>query len=323
MRHFVKNACLLIVLLGACAVAGYFFFGHNWGSAVVGEGTKETVWEFNGKNAFKHIVQQVSFGDRSIAGAGHARTQEFIETELRLLSGKMVTQKWSHTRTDGRSLSLSNIGISFFSEQKQRIILFTHYDVEPIAFRDSNSPDGIVPGANNGASGVAVLLELARALSLRTLAPRVGVDILFFDGEEGERGVSSPESWRPIGSQYFADHLQDFYPETKPFAGIDIDMVCKKDLVVKKELTSSKYASWLIDDVWSIGKRIAPSVFSDARGLSISDDHTSLNAVGIPSILLIDFDYPPNYTTHDTPDTCSEKSLQAIGDTLLHYIRSL
>ncbi|MDP2630105.1 MAG: fused MFS/spermidine synthase [Candidatus Uhrbacteria bacterium] len=276
---------------------------------------------FDARNAYQLIAQQLTYGNRSIAGNGHTRMQDFLKAETSAISKKTINQEWDHAYVDGGSVHLSNIGMSLFPEKKKRIILATHYDTQHPAFKDAEHPDGVDPGANNGASGVAVLLELARALVTAKESP-VGVDIVFFDGEEGERGVGKGD-WSPLGSRYFAQHITDIYPESKPIAGIVIDMVCDKDFTLKKEPHSARAALQLVDDVWRAGRRVAPSVFSDEKSVGIDDDHTSLNAIGIPSALLIDFDYPPNYTTHDTIDKCSTKSLQSIGDTLLEYIRSL
>ncbi len=276
---------------------------------------------FDAENAYALIAQQITYGNRSLVGQGHAPAQDFLKAETRALSGAAFEQEWTHTRADRSTIHLSNIGISLFPEKKKRILLATHYDTQHPAFKDVQHPDGVDPGANNGASGTAVLLELARALAVAKESS-VGVDIVFFDGEEGERGVGKGD-WKPLGSQYFAKHIADIYPESKPVAGIVIDMVCDKDFTIKKEPHSVQAASQLVDDVWRVGKRVAPSVFSDDISVGINDDHTSFNAIGIPSVLLIDFDYSFNYTTHDTLDKCSKKSLHAVGDTLLEYIRSL
>jgi len=277
---------------------------------------------FDGAQAVGIIQQLLTYGDRSIGGVGHDKTKAFLRAEGQSVSGDVSAQSWTHTRSDGSTVALSNIKLSLFPKEKKRIILATHYDTQPVAFRDGLHPRAADPGANNGASGVATLLELARALTHGKNQPSVGVDIIFFDGEEGERGVE-PMDWRPLGSQYLAAHLTDFYPDKKPFESIDIDMVCDRDLHIKKEPSSVRSAPQLVDDIWRVGKRTAPSVFSSVSSEGILDDHTSLTAAGIPSVLLIDFEYPWNYTTRDTVDKCSKKSLQSVGDTLLEYVASL
>jgi Zn-dependent M28 family amino/carboxypeptidase len=203
------------------------------------------------------------------------------------------------------------------------MIVATHYDSIVRAYRDAKHPDAPMPGANNSASGVAVLLETARVMSLLPDPPPVGVDMVFFDGEEGSisLGAGDPH-FAPMGSPYFTEHLSDFYPKTKPEQALDFDMVCDRDLHLRPEPSSIASARAQVKKFWDIGVKTAPKAFSEKpTRYSIEDDHTALQQAGIPSFVVIDFEYEPFYnTTQDTVDKCSAQSLEAVGRTLLQYL---
>jgi len=178
-----------------------------------------------------------------------------------------------------------------------------------------------MPGANDGASGVAVLLEIAQFLSQVDTPPRMGVDIVFFDGEEGED--LSRTDWKPIGSQYFVKELKTMYPENKPLVGIVVDMICDKDLNIFQEGDSLDQASKQVNDFWQLAGKNWPLNFNTKSKYRILDDHTALNSSGIPSFLIIDYDYPYFHTTEDTLDKCSKDSLKVVGNSILNYIYSI
>lgn len=261
--------------------------------------------QFSGDEALALIRQQVSFGPRFLGSPGHVQMQEFLTKELRAFTDTVVVQEG---REDG--VSVRNIIASFASENTERVILATHYDTNPV-------PQ--TPGANNGASGVAVLLELARVLAGKHGNIPVGIDLVFFDGEEGREGVQS-DTWRPLGSEYFAAHLDELYKTKKPWSAIVIDMVCEKGLRIEKERSSAQKAPDHVDAFWENAQTVAPNVFLDTTGIEIRDDHTALQQAGIPSLLAIDFEYPWIYSLNDTPDKCGAESLQSVGNALFEYI---
>jgi glutaminyl-peptide cyclotransferase len=279
--------------------------------------------QWDASRAMADIAALLRFTPRSMDRPGHQMAIDYIKAELAKVGVKAVTtQDFVYQGDDGRRFALFNIVARLDPDNPRRVIVATHYDSIVRAYRDPNNPQGPMPGANNSASGVAVLLETARALS-QSPKPPVGIDLVFFDGEEGPKslGAGDPD-WRPIGSPYFVDHLQDFYPDRKPEKAVDFDMVCKKDLKLKPEPSSLKSAPSDVKTFWDAGARIAPQVFlpNDVT-YGISDDHTVLNQGGIPSFLVIDFDYEPYYnTTEDTLDKCSSQSLEAVGRTLLQYL---
>lgn len=277
---------------------------------------------FDSKRALNYIKTQLDFGPRHLTSQGHKLTQDFLISKMNELSDELITHSWDHKSSEGKTYKLINIIGRFNPREKNRLLLGTHYDTRRFADQDKKSPDAPVLGANDGASGVAVLLEIAQFLSSPTTRPRLGVDIVFFDGEEGEE-VLSKTTWVPLGSTYFAKNIDELYPNVKPISGVIVDMVCDKDLRIEKEISSLRWANSQTEKFWNIGYRIAPNSFSDEPRFEIEDDHTPLNEIGIPTFLVIDFDYPYFHTIDDSIDKCSEKSLAIVGNTILDYIYSL
>ncbi len=280
----------------------------------------------DGKEMLAIIDQQLRYGPRYISATGHKKVQKFLIAEMSMLTKEIKIQSFQHTSTtDGKTYRLNNIIAHLWPEKKRRIILATHYDSKKFADRDLAQPNKSVPGANDSSSGVAILLELSRALlNSSEVIPNVGVDVIFFDGEEGEENMSGNyKNWKPLGSIYFAEHLSEIYMDKKPIIGVVLDMICDRDLEIIKERSSVKNAPEQVEAFWEIGKKISSSVFKDVIGEEIHDDHTSLNQVSIPSFLVIDFKYTPFHTTEDTIDKCSSSSLEIVGNTLIKYIYSL
>ena len=279
------------------------------------------VW--SGDRAMTDIAALLKFTPRSIGAPGHQKTIDYIESELaKTPFPAPIKQRWTYRSDDDAEHAMTNLVARLNPSNPRRIIVATHYDSIVRAYADTKNPDGPMPGANNSASGVALLLETARALG-RLPPPPVGIDMIFFDGEEGplSLGAGDPH-WFAIGSPYFTAHLADFYPDRKPESGLDFDMVCYRELQLKPELSSVLYAGSQTVEFWSIGSAIARSVFlGTPTPYPISDDHTALTLAGIPSLLVIDFEYDPWFnTTQDTIDKCSAARLADVGRTLLRYL---
>ena len=287
------------------------------------ETQQDGIESFDGGRAMGLISEQMRFTPRSLDTAGHQQTIDFIKAELAKTNvDGVLLQRWPYKTADGKSFAMTNIVARFDAANPRRMILATHYDSIVRAYADKTNPNGPMPGANNSASGVAVLLEIARVLSLLP-KPAVGIDMIFFDGEEGPKslGAGDPD-WHALGSPYFTAHLKDYYPNAKPEKAVVFDMVCDRDLKLKPEPSSVANALPEVQKFWRAGTDVAPSAF-DTRmtAYPISDDHTALAAAGIPSFLVIDFEYDPFFnTTQDTADKCSAESLQAVGRTTLQYL---
>lgn len=276
---------------------------------------------FSWEEALETVSQQLRYGPRFLTSTGHAKVQSFISAELETLADEVVRQKWQHQSSGGQKVRLMNIIGRFFPEKEERIIIATHYDTKRYADKDPQAHDKPVPGANDGASGVAILLEFARIFSSTTYQPSIGVDLVFFDGEEGEEDLSKT-AWFPLGSDYFSKNIQALYPKGKPREAIVVDMVCDRDLQIFIEKGSNKNARQKVEKFWDGAAKSWPKHFSKKEKYRIRADHTPFIEVGIPAFLIIDFDYPYFHTVEDTLDKCNEKSLEIVGNAILKYIYS-
>lgn len=289
----------------------------------VGAGPADQPWD--GKRALGDIEKQLSFGVRSPGQPGHQATIDWVVKELKGLGIETSLQSWDDTAPGGRMLHLTNIVGRYLPDRKDRVLLGTHYDSIIRAYRDAVNPNAPMPGANNSASGVALLLETARALTAGGTPPAHGVDFVFFDGEEGpiSLGAGDPD-FRPLGSPYFVRHLKEFYPDALPKWAAIFDMVCWRELKLYQETASLTYAKPEVTKFWRIGWDVDPRVFKLGKTVGpIYDDQAALGDAGIPAFLTIDFDYDPWFnTTQDTLDKCSAEKLAVVGKTLMRFLSS-
>jgi glutaminyl-peptide cyclotransferase len=278
--------------------------------------------QWQGQRALADIVKLVGFGPRAMDTPGHRMTIALIESEMKQLGVTAREQSWTST-VAGQTHAMTNVIAAMDPQAPRRMILGTHYDSIIRAYADKDHPDAPMPGANNSASGVALLLETARALHAQKAPPGIGVDFIFFDGEEGpiSLGAGDPH-WQPLGSPYFTAHLADTYPAVLPEQAVIYDMVCWREMKLQPEQASLLYAADQIDKFWNIGRTFAPAFFNGTPTASpIFDDQIALNDAHIPSFLVIGFKYDPWFnTTQDTPDKCSEAALDGVGRTTLRYI---
>ncbi len=272
--------------------------------------------EFDSQKAFAFLVRQCEIGPRNPGSEGHRKGRDYLQATLAQYADSVRTQPFPlRFGRPEQTEEAYNIIARFQPEKKERILLCAHWDTRPWADEDPDPKNHDTPvlGANDGASGVAVLLEVARLLH-KHQAP-VGVDIVLFDGEDA--GTSgSMNSWAQ-GSQYFARTLA---PQDRPVFGVLIDMIGDADLVITKEANSLAAARPVVEKVWKIAQDLGCTAFKPELGSSIMDDHIPLLQVGIPCIDLIDLDYPYWHTISDTPDKCSASSLDQVGRVLVHLI---
>ena len=275
---------------------------------------------FDGKKAFSYLTAQTDFGPRNPGSSGHEKCLQYLQTEMQRYADKVTLQPFSSVGYEGQELQLTNVISTFNPKATTRILLLAHWDTRPRADQDldpkkRNNP---ILGANDAASGVAILMEIGR--QLKAQSPSVGVDLLFDDGED--YGKHNDNENYLLGARYFAKHLPPGY---KPIYGILLDMVGDKQLELAKEKYSLQYAPDIVELVWSTARALGVYQFVDREQNWVTDDHLPLNEVGIKTIDLIDFDYPDEtnkywHTTEDTPDKCSAESLEAVGTVLLHVI---
>jgi glutaminyl-peptide cyclotransferase len=281
---------------------------------------KQSVPIFDGKNAFTYLTHQTDFGPRTPGSAAHEKCLRYFQTEMQKYADVVNPQTFSHVGYDGKNLIMTNLISSFNLKAKTRILFLSHWDSRPRADQDPDlkKRNQSILGANDGASGIAILLEIAR--HLKANPPNIGIDMIFTDGEDyGKEG--NIENYF-LGARYFANNLS---PGFKPMFGILLDMVGDSQLEIRKERFSLKYAPDIVELVWSTAKMLGVEQFSDNTQSWVQDDHLSLNEAGIKTIDLIDFNYPDEsnrywHTTQDTPDKCSPESLEAVGKVLIYVI---
>ncbi|MFA9453941.1 MAG: M28 family peptidase [Candidatus Aminicenantaceae bacterium] len=272
--------------------------------------------KFDSGKAFAFLLKQCEIGPRNPGSQGHLKGRDYLVATLSQYADKVTTQPFPlRFGQPEQTVETYNIIARFQPEKKERILLCAHWDTRPWADDDPDPEKHNTPiiGANDGASGVAVLLEVARLLHDHK-AP-VGVDIVLFDGEDA--GTSgSMNSWAQ-GAQYFARNLAS---KDRPVFGVLIDMIGDADLAILKESNSMAAARPVVEKVWKIAQDLGCTAFKPELGSSIMDDHIPLLQVGIPVIDLIDLDYPYWHTVADTPDKCSAASLDQVGRVLIHLI---
>ena len=282
--------------------------------------TPTIVPSFSGTRAYEHLLKQTSLGPRNPNSQGHSECLALLSGELRRLADSVELQPFTHRGYDGEYLRLTNIVASFRSDAESRMLLCAHWDTRPRAEYDEDKSKRNRPilGANDGASGVAILLEMAALLHAHR--PPIGVDLVLFDGED--YGLEGDTQNYLLGSRYFAAHKSPTY---QPRFGILLDMVGDTYLEIPREGHSVKYAPDILALVWDKARQLGYPQFMDGVGEEVIDDHLPLNEVGIKTIDIIDFDYPDQsnrywHTHQDIPEHCSPESLEAVGDVVTHLV---
>jgi len=285
--------------------------------ARAGDGGGSTAKEFRGDTAFAYIQRQLAFGPRIPNTAGAKQTGDWLLAQLRARADTVIVQEFQQRTAKGQTLKLRNFLARFRPQATDRILFVAHWDTRPFADKSANLGQQRmpVPGANDGASGVAVLLGVADALKAKP--PTVGVDLLFVDGEDYGNFSDSTETL--IGARYFAKHLPPGY--TTLFAVL-FDMVGDKDLQFQQEGYSMANAPEVVQRVWQTAARLGYGrVFQARAEQPLIDDHVPLQQAGIRATDVIDFDFPYHHTTEDTIDKVSAASLQIVGDVAVALVR--
>jgi len=299
----MKKVFLLIILLTIIFVGG-FYWKENYFLAYQ-----------LGKQAFAKIEKQLSFGPRYPGSEGHQKTIDYLEAEL-LNADLLVEKQVFSADFQEVEYNFTNIIGRYNPLAEKRIILGAHYDSRRFADLDPKNPSTPLIGANDSAWGTAILLTLANYLEKEKI--NYGVDLVFFDGEEGFPGVTK-EQWFPIGSNYLVENLDQYYQEN-PSAVIILDMVGDKDLQLYIDNNSYRLASELTMKIWDIGHWLYPFTFIKKLKYTMIDDHTAFNEVGIPAVVIIDFDYPVFHTQKDDLSQVSVNSLGRVAQVVLKYL---
>lgn len=288
---------------------------------------------FQGDSAYAFVARQVAFGPRVPNSAAHRACGDYLIQKLKNLGARVTVQEFESTAYDGKKLKLRNIVGSYHPEAANRILLAAHWDTRPFADKDSNQPGLPNDGANDGASGVGVLLEVARSLQAAEARPGVGVDMIFFDGEDyGDAdGLAAPQpgyeqTWC-LGSQYWAKNKHQ--AGYRANFGILLDMVGAKGARFAIEENSQTIAPQVVAMVWKTAAQLGYSdYFTYDRNGAITDDHLFMTKGGVPSIDILDYDpaspdgtFGKYHHRHsDNMEIIDPKTLKAVGQTLLQVI---
>ncbi|WP_460185129.1 M28 family peptidase [Thermopirellula anaerolimosa] len=279
---------------------------------------------FDGADAYEHLKWLCEIGPRPSGSPGMKAQQELLLRHFSELGAEVELQQFTgRDPRSGAGVPMANVIARFFPERADRILLCAHYDTLPLPIRDPVNPRGRFVGANDGASGTAVLMTMARYSA--EFPRRFGVDLVLFDGEE-----FLFEEWQPYfqGSEYFAREYARSAKQ-RPWryrAAVLLDMIGDADLQIYQERNSAWWRDtrWIVDGIWSTAARLRVREFIPKKKYEVRDDHIPLHNIGgISAIVLIDFDYPFWHTQQDVPEKCSALSLAKVGWVVLEWMKSL
>ena len=328
----MNRSRIALFLLLVFALTGAYFVWKPAAEVSAAEVNLVETPDFKSDSAYQYIAQQVAFGPRIPGSEASQNTLQFLVAKLKSYGWTVTEQPFTAFRYDGKKLQGTNIIAQFQPAVAKRILLAAHWDARSIADKDSVRKNEPIDAANDGASGVGVLLEIARNLHEAKNKPAVGVDIVLFDLEDhGEpddyTGEHKPNSWA-LGSQHWAANLVP--ANYKAYYGILLDMVGGKGAMFPHEGSSMQYAPGIVRSVWATAADLGYSnLFVDQDAFGISDDHTAVNEIAkIQMIDIIDlrasnggFEFGSFHHTHaDNLANIDKSTLKAVGQTLLQVL---
>lgn len=285
--------------------------------------------DFNADSAFVYVKAQADMGPRVPGSKAHDAAVAYYEKQFKQFGAEVIIQKGNVTTYDNKPWVLKNIIASYNPKATDRVMLCSHWDSRPFADKDAKPENKLkaCPGVNDGASGVGVLIEMARLFSLQK--PNVGVDIILFDLEDYGDDGGNPDTWC-LGSQYWSKNLHTPYYGAK--FGILLDMVGAKNATFYKEEISMTYAAETVNKVWSTAQKLGyGNYFISQQMGGMTDDHKYVNELAqVPCIDIIHYEmnipsgrgefFPHHHTTTDDINTIDRATLKAVGQTLLEVI---
>jgi hypothetical protein len=274
------------------------------------------------ERALRYLEQICKLGPRISGTDGMKKQQELVQKHFEERGAKVRLQRFrARQQSRPQSVEMANLIASWNPERLRRVILCSHYDTRPIADREEARPKWTEPflSANDGGSGVALLMELAH--HMRELSPEVGVDFVLFDGEEY---VFEPKGDKYFfGSEHFAQGYRRDRPPYRYIAAVLLDMVAGKNAHFPAEQNSMLRAGALVQDLWAIAAELKCSAFQERIGQAVLDDHIALNDAGIPAVDIIDFNYPHWHRLTDLPCQCSADSLKQVARLLVVWLQRI
>ena len=289
----------------------------------------------DGARAYKYLKEICEIGPRIAGTEANTKQRTMVAKHFEKYGAVVKEQPFvGADPMSGARVDMVNLIGSWFPDRKERVVIGVHYDTRPHPDEDQDALKrvGTFLGANDGASGVALLMEMAH--HMEKLPTPWGVDLVLFDGEElvygggqdqtGEYFLGSKEFAKQYEAHVAADRAKAQY---RYAAGLVLDMIGDKNLSIEQELNSLNFARTLVLDVWSVARQLKATGFKHRPGMQINDDHLPLNNAGIPAIDLIDFNYRDErgtvsywHTSQDLPDKCSAASLEQVGKVVTGWL---
>jgi len=290
--------------------------------------TAKEKFPLDAKRAMKYLREICKIGKRISGSTGMKTQQKIIKKHFEKLGAKVFMQPFqpAHPLT-GKPVRMNNMIVSWHTTAKERVLVACHYDTRPFPDEDRRFPHGKFIGANDGASGIALLMEMGN--HMKRLQPTYGVDFVFFDGEEliyiqRIRGRARQFGKFFLGSEFFAKWYRDHKIAHSYKFGILLDMVAGKNLQLPMEKNSLKLAPILTQSVWNMARKLNVQEFLGSSKYEIEDDHLPLNRIAkIPTTDIIDFDYPHWHKVKDTPRNCSGESMVKVGKVVMHWLENV
>lgn len=281
----------------------------------------------DGARAYGYLKEICALGRRVAGTEANSRQRQLVSKHFTKHGAKVTEQPFTAVDPKTRArVDMVNLIGSWNPERRTRVVIGAHYDTRPFPDEDPDPAKrgGVFIGANDGASGVALLMEIAHHLDKSPTA--YGVDLVLFDGEELVYGTgpNNQNGEYFLGSKEFARRyareVESRRASHRYAAGIVLDMVGDKDLTIDQEENSLALAPGLVREVWTIARQLRVPGFRNRVGQAVLDDHLPLNNAGIPAIDLIDFEYPYWHTTQDLPENCSADSLEQVGKVVTAWL---
>jgi hypothetical protein len=326
-RPSSQTVLLGAVVVGSCLLVGYLLVLRDPQGAAAGAAAdphsrlKLADIPFDGKRAYGYLNELCDLGPRISDTPAMSAQQKLLSEHFEKLGAKVHLQPYRIRHpSSGEPVQMANLIVQWHPERRERLLLCTHYDTRPYPDQDPTNPRGKFLGANDGASGTALLMELGRAMP--GLKGKLGVDFVFFDGEE----FIFEEKRDPyfIGARYFATDYANNPPAYHYRAGVLLDMVGGADLQIYHDRHSMSWEDTepLVKQIWDTARKLGVREFVSTKRYEVLDDHLMLHEIAhIPTCDIIDFKYPAWHTQADTPEQCSALSLAKVGWVLEQWLK--
>jgi hypothetical protein len=277
---------------------------------------------FDGKRAMGYLEEVCKIGPRISGTDGMKKQQELLAKHFEALGAKVEMQPFkAKQHSKPKPIDMANMIVSWYPDRQRRVIICSHYDTRPIADQEEDRRNWFKPfiSANDGGSGVALLMELGH--HMKDLKTQVGVDFVFFDGEEHVYDIDAGDKYF-FGSEHFAQAYKKEKPKHTYLAAVLLDMIAGKDPAFPREGHSAFLAAPLQDELWKIAGEQQCHAFKDRMGTSVQDDHLALNRIAkIPTVDIIDFDYPHWHRLTDVPASCSSDGMTQVARVLSVWLQ--